>query len=245
MTDSNRSGTSGRLQRGWRIGWAIASFAFVELAVCGISAIPSVVLWSRLVRFAGRNLKLEIAIFSTALIPTYIIFALAMMFVSPLAVRLVGWRTPIDAEMHIADVDWLLLRWVRYAASNHVVRLLAGTFFKGSPLWTAHLRLAGARIGRRVYVNSLALNDYNLLEFEDGVVIGADVHLSGHTVEAGTVKTGGVRLGRNTTVGVSSIVEIGVETGPNCEIGALSFVPKRMKLDANAIYAGIPVRRIG
>jgi carbonic anhydrase/acetyltransferase-like protein (isoleucine patch superfamily) len=75
-------------------------------------------------------------------------------------------------------------------------------------------------------------------------VIGADVHLSGHTVEAGIVKTGTVHLGGNTTVGVSSIVEIGVTTGPNCEIGALSFVPKNMKLEADAIYVGIPVKRI-
>jgi acetyltransferase-like isoleucine patch superfamily enzyme len=166
------------------------------------------------------------------------------MFVSPVAIRLVGWRTPANAEMRIAEVDWPLLKWVRYVASNHLVRVMAGTFFHGSPVWTAHLRLAGARLGNRVYVNSLALNDYNLLEFGDDVVIGADAHLSGHTVENGTVKTGAVRLGRNTTVGVGSIVEIGVETGPNCEIGALSFVPKRMKLDADSIYAGIPVRRM-
>lgn len=76
------------------------------------------------------------------------------------------------------------------------------------------------------------------------MVIGADAHLSGHTVEAGIVKTAGVHLGRNTTVGISSIVEIGVTAGPNCEIGALTFVPKRMKLEADATYAGIPARRI-
>jgi acetyltransferase-like isoleucine patch superfamily enzyme len=181
---------------------------------------------------------------SSALIPSYIIFALALLIVSPLAIRLVGWRTPAHAEMRIADLDWPLLNFVRYAAANHFARLLAGTFFRGSPLWTFHLRLAGARLGRRVYVNSLELNDYNLLEFEDDVVVGADVHLSGHTVEAGIVKTGTVHLGRNTTVGVSSIVEIGVTTGPNCEIGALSFVPKHMKLEADAIYVGIPVKRI-
>jgi carbonic anhydrase/acetyltransferase-like protein (isoleucine patch superfamily) len=53
-----------------------------------------------------------------------------------------------------------------------------------------------------------------------------------------------VHLGRNTTVGVNSIVEIGVTTGANCEIGALSFVPKNLTLEADAIYAGIPAKRI-
>jgi acetyltransferase-like isoleucine patch superfamily enzyme len=75
-------------------------------------------------------------------------------------------------------------------------------------------------------------------------VIGADVHLSGHTVEGGVVKTASVHLGRNTTMGVGSIVNIGVTTGPNCEIGALTLVPKHMQLEADSVYTGIPAKRI-
>ena len=67
-------------------------------------------------------------------------------------------------------------------AATHIVRVFAGVLFRGSPIWT-DLRLAGARLGRRVYINSLAMADYNLLEFGDDVVIGEDVHVSGHTVE--------------------------------------------------------------
>ncbi len=233
-----------RMVHFWRIAWAVSTFVLVEIVICGLSSVPVVALWSQLTRLPDSSPLLKIIIFSGALIPSYIIFALALLFVSPVTIRLVGWRTPAHAEMRIADLDWPLLNFVRYAAANHVARLLGGTFFRASPVWTAHLRLAGARLGRRVYVNSLELNDYNLLNFEDDVVIGADAHLSGHTVEAGFVKTGEVHLGRNTTVGVSSIVEIGVTTGPNCEIGALSFVPKNMKLESDAIYAGIPVKRI-
>ena len=51
-------------------------------------------------------------------------------------------------------------------------------------------------IGSGVYINSLSISDHNMLEFGDGVVIGESVHLSGHTVEGGVVKTGRVRLGR-------------------------------------------------
>jgi len=40
-------------------------------------------------------------------------------------------------------------------------------------------------IGRGVHINSLAVNDHNLLEFGDRVVVGGGVHLSGHTVEDG------------------------------------------------------------
>ena len=83
-----------------------------------------------------------------------------------------------------------------------------------------------------------------MIEFGDGVVIGESVHLSGHTVEGGMVKTGPVRLGRFVTVGLGSMVGIGVEVGEKCQIGALSVVPKNSKLDADAMYVGVPVRTL-
>jgi acetyltransferase-like isoleucine patch superfamily enzyme len=245
MTDSGRNTTHKRLVHSWRISWAASIFVLVEIIVCGLSALPAVILWSWLATVLASSPRLlQVILLSVALVPSYIIFALALLFISPVAVRLLGWRTPANAEMRIDDVDWPLLSFVRFAAANHFVRVLAGPFFRASPLWTAHLRLAGARLGSRVYINSLELNDYNLLEFEDDVVIGADVHLSGHTVEGGVVKTAPVHLGRNTTVGVGSIVDIGVTTGPNCEIGALTLVPKHMQLEADSVYTGIPAKRM-
>ena len=244
MSEPTRNTSRQRMVHFWRIVWTASTLVLVEIIICGLSAIPVVMLWLQLAKRLGASPRLQIILLSSALIPSYIIFALALLFVSPLIIRLVGWRTPAHAEMRIANLDWPLLNFVRYAASNHFARILAGTFFRGSPIWTAHLRIAGARLGRRVYINSLELNDYNLLDFEDDVVIGADAHLSGHTVEAGIIKTAGVHLGRNTTVGVNSIVEIGVTTGQNCEIGALSFVPKNVTLEADSTYVGIPAKRI-
>jgi acetyltransferase-like isoleucine patch superfamily enzyme len=100
-------------------------------------------------------------------------------------------------------------------------------------------------MGRRVWINSTEIVDHNLLEFGDDVVVGADVHLSGHTVEAGVVKTGRVRVGRNVTIGVGSVVCVGTVIGDGTQIGALSFVPKGTRLEGNAVYIGAPVRRGG
>jgi acetyltransferase-like isoleucine patch superfamily enzyme len=129
-------------------------------------------------------------------------------------------------------------------AATHIDRFFAGGLFRGTPIWTAYLRLAGARLGRRVYVNSLAVTDYNLLEFGDDVVIGHDAHLSGHTVEHGTVKTAPLRLGRGVTIGLGSVIGVGVEAGDGCHVGALSFVPKHARLASGATYAGIPAERL-
>jgi carbonic anhydrase/acetyltransferase-like protein (isoleucine patch superfamily) len=46
------------------------------------------------------------------------------------------------------------------------------------------------------------------------------------------------------TVGVGSVIGIGVEAGDGCQIGALSFVPKFEKLEAGAVYAGTPVKKL-
>jgi acetyltransferase-like isoleucine patch superfamily enzyme len=106
------------------------------------------------------------------------------------------------------------------------------------------MRWNGAKMGRGVHINSLSISDHNMLEFGDGVVLGENVHLSGHTVEGGMVKTGHVRLGRFVTVGLGSMVGINVEVGERTAIGAMSAVLKGTKLDADSIYAGVPVKKM-
>ena len=123
--------------------------------------------------------------------------------------------------------------------------LLAGILFRGSPVWTVYLRLNGARLGRRVYVNTLSISDHNLLEFGDDVVIGGDVHISGHSVEGGMLKTAPVRLGRGVTVGLGSVINIGVDAGADCQVGALSLVPEHTRLDSGGVYVGVPVTTPG
>jgi hypothetical protein len=228
----------------WRIGWTVLTILLVQVLVCGAALLPVVLLWWQTLALTESSDVLRTVAIGIVAVPSYVLFALLLMPVSAITVRVLNWRTPPYVQMRIADVDWPLLEWARSMAATHIVRFFAGTLFRGSPIWTTYLRLAGARLGRRVYVNSLALTDYNLLEFGDDVVIGDDVHLSGHTVEGGVVKTAPLRLGNNVTIGLGSVLEIGVEAGDACQIGALSFVPKFRRLQAGVTYGGIPAERI-
>lgn len=227
----------------WRVSCTLVSIIVVELVVCAVAASPVVLVWIELMARITSN-PVRAATFSAVLVPSYIAFALCLMAASAAATRLTGARTPPDAAMRIAEMGWPLMRWARYMAASHVVRVLAGTLFRGSPIWTAYLRLNGATIGKRVWVNSLFVSDHNLLEFGDDVVIGSEVHLSGHTVEGGVLKTARVRLGREVTIGLGSVVDIDVTIGDGCQVGALSLVPKHTTLEPHGTYAGIPVRRI-
>jgi acetyltransferase-like isoleucine patch superfamily enzyme len=228
----------------FRVTWALISVACVQAIVFALSgALPALLLlhaW----RLPYPNDLIRIAAVNAAVLPLYLVFALTLIILSALSTRVTGWRTPRDVELRIADLDWALLDWVRYMVSVHVVRVLVGLMFRGTPIWSFYVRLNGARLGRRVFINSLAVTDHNLLEFEDDVIIGDGAHVSGHTVEDGCVRTAAVRLGRGVTIGLGSVVGIGVEAGPLCRVGALSVVPKFERLDAGATYVGAPVHKL-
>lgn len=227
-----------------RVTWAVISVIIVETFVVGIAVLPAFLCWTWLFTFPVPPwLAARAVLAAMSFVPAYLVFCIALATLSAVSTRLLGWRTRPDQCWTLAELDWPLLDWMRYMVSTHVVRVLVGTFFRSSPLWTFYIRMNGGRIGRSVYVNSLSVSDHNLLEFGDGVVIGESVHLSGHTVEGGFVKTAHVRLGRGVTVGLGSIVGIGVTAEEGSQIGALSVVPKYSAIEANSVYAGVPARR--
>jgi acetyltransferase-like isoleucine patch superfamily enzyme len=228
-----------------RVAWTIATIFVVESLVFGIAVLPAFAFWTWSVAWAVPDpVVARVIVIAMSFVPAYLVFAVALVVLSAGSTRLFGWRTKPGAAWQLSEFEWGLLDWVRYMISTHVVRVLVGTFFRSSPLWTWYLRLNGAHMGHAVYINSLSISDHNLLDFEDHVVIGEGVHLSGHTVEGGVVKTGQVRLGEGVTVGLGSMVGIGVTAGPRCQIGALSVVPKFTALEADAVYAGVPARRL-
>jgi acetyltransferase-like isoleucine patch superfamily enzyme len=227
-----------------RIVVTATAIVIVQTIICGVAMLPAVLLWRGGVALAPAGSTRELVAASMLLIPGYIVFALCLMPVSAILMRMVGARTPPRAELRISEMSWPLMNWVQYMSASHIVRLASGAVFRGSPLWTAYLRMNGARIGKRVFINTLSIADHNLLELGDDVVIGADVHISGHTVEDGMLKTAGVRVGSHVTIGLGSAIDIDVDIGDGCQIGALTLVPKHARLDANAVYVGIPARKL-
>ena len=228
----------------FRIVVTSVAIVTVQTVICGVAMFPAVLLWRAGVTSAPAHSMLQVVVASALLVPAYIVFALCLMPVSAVITRLVGARTPADTELRISDLSWTLMKWVQYMSASHIVRLASGAVFRGSPLWTAYLRMNGARIGARVFINTLSIADHNLLELGDDVVIGADVHISGHTVEGGMVKTGRVRVGSNVTIGLGSAIDIDVDIGDGCQIGAFTLVPKHARLEPNAVYVGIPARKL-
>lgn len=231
--------------RAWlRFAWTILSIFVVESVVLALAALPAVAFWEWHFQWGLSPWGLRVVFLAMSFVPAYLLFALVLMVLSAWSTRVAGWRPRADLELRIAELPWPLLDWVRYSISNHIVRVFAGTFLRATPIWNWYMRMNGARLGRRVWVNSLDVTDHCLLEFGDDVVIGAGVHLSGHTVERGVLRTASVRLARGVTVGINANIEIGVEAGEECQIGAMSAVPKFSRLDGHSTYVGAPVRKL-
>lgn len=227
-----------------RFLWTIVSIFIVESVVFGASVLPAVLFFRWHLGWTIESDVLQIAALSMVLVPAYAIFALLMMALSAMSTKVLGWRPLPHLEMRIDELGWPLCNWARYQISSYVVGFFAGGLLRATPLWSMYMRWNGARLGRRVWVNSLGVTDHCLLEFGDDVVIGSGVHLSGHTVERGVVLTAPVRIGAGSTVGVNAHVEIGADIGPHCQIGSLSMVPKHSVLDQPGTYVGVPVHRL-
>jgi acetyltransferase-like isoleucine patch superfamily enzyme len=228
----------------FRFVWTIVSTFFVESLILGLSALPAVAFFQWHASWDLGPSAVRTIVLVMALCPAYVIFALLLMMISAGAMRLLRWRPIAPAELPIADLDWALCNWARYQMSAHVVGFLAGGLLRATPVWSFYMRLNGARLGRRVWVNSLGVTDHCLLDFGDDVVIGAGVHLSGHTVEHGVVSLAPVRIGAGSTIGVNAHIEIGADIGAHCQIGSLSMVPKHSVLPGPGTYVGVPARRL-
>ena len=111
-------------------------------------------------------------------------------------------------------------------------------------------------IGRNVYVGPGAAlrGDWGgiVVEADSNVQENCVIHMfPGTTVVLeerthmghGAIVHGG-RIGRNTLIGMNSVIMDDVEIGAECIIGAMSFVPAGSKFDARRVIVGNPARVI-
>jgi len=222
-----------------RVVSTAVAIIIIQAIVCGLAALPVVAVWQWL-DVPRISTGMRPVVISALIVPSYAVFALFLVLISPIVNRLTRTRSPDQITLRLTGLEPPLLMWMRYVVSIYVVRVFAGTLLRGTPLWTAYLRWNGARIGRGVFINTLAITDHNLLSIGDHVVIGADVHIGGHTVEGGLLKTARVTIGDDVTIGVGSVIDIGVRIGAGAQVGAMSLVTKFMTLEGHTTYVGIP-----
>lgn len=121
------------------------------------------------------------------------------------------------------------------AAVPAVLGLLVGT-----PMLPPVLRLFGARVGRRCFVATTYLTEFDLVEVGDDVAVNHGVSLQTHLFEDRVMKMSTVRVGDGATVGTRSIVLYDAAVGDNTLLEPLSLVMKGEALPAGTRWRGVP-----
>jgi non-ribosomal peptide synthetase-like protein len=135
------------------------------------------------------------------------------------------WRTELITGLYESAVVAPLLR-----------------FLTGTPLLPVFLRLLGARIGRRVYLDTTFLTEFDLVQVGDDAMIGGPTSLQTHLFEDRVMKMSVVKVGPSCTVGPRSVVLYDSELEEGAGLDALSLVMKGEVLPQESRWRGIPAR---
>ncbi len=220
----------------------LALFAEV-IAICGVALAPAVLLFG----WASTRLPADGALravgLGAAAAAGYFAFGLALLVVLPVARWVTLARgTPVGRFPYLSVGAW---RWASYNALTLVLRFAFVNWIRVTPFLPVFHRLMGARIGRRVQINTGVIADQNLIEIGDDTVIGGDVTLVCHSAERGHLITAPVRIGSRVTVGLMAVVFPGCVIGDGAIIAAGAVLSKGTRVGPGEVWAGVPARRVG
>jgi len=223
---------------------ALTLLLFAEvIAICGAALAPGIALvgWaSARLPPAGAARALGLGVAAAA---GYFAFGLALLVLLPVARWLTLARgTPVGRFPYFSVGAW---RWASFNALTLVFRFTFVNWVRVTPLLPLYHRLMGARIGRRVQINTGVVADQNLIEIGDDTVIGGDVTLVCHSAERGRLVTAPVRIGSGVTIGLMAVVFPGCVIGDGAIVAAGAVLSKGTRVGPGEIWAGVPARRVG
>jgi len=249
-TPGGQNGFMRTAPSGWKALWltplqlllSVGLFAEVALLL-GLAAWPAAAAWLWVADRLPPAGALRLLGLCVAGAGAYFLFGLALLLVLPLA----RWAT-LSLGTPEGRFDYLSLRawrWASYNALTLTLRFSFVNWIRLTPLLPLYHRLMGARIGRRVQINTAVMADQNLIAIGDDTVIGGDVTLVAHSAEGGRIVTAPVRIGSRVTVGLMAVVLPGCQIGDGAVIAAGAVLSKGARVGPGEVWAGVPARRVG
>ncbi|MGW2802546.1 Pls/PosA family non-ribosomal peptide synthetase [Streptomyces sp. NPDC001269] len=110
----------------------------------------------------------------------------------------------------------------------------------GTPFLPPVLRLFGARIGRRTWIGTTYLTEFDLVEVGDDATIDTNVSLQTHLFEDRVMKMSKVTVHAGASIGTRAIVLYDAVVGEGVRLGPLSLVMKGERLTPGTSWRGLP-----
>ncbi|MEI8280111.1 MAG: Pls/PosA family non-ribosomal peptide synthetase [Bacteroidota bacterium] len=115
-------------------------------------------------------------------------------------------------------------------------------YLKGTPWLPIAMRLFGVKIGRRVWMNTTDITEFDMVSIGNDVAMNDDCGPQTHLFEDRVMKIGAIRFGNRCTVGARSIILYDSEIGDDVKLDALSLVMKGEQLQSGTDWVGSPVK---
>jgi non-ribosomal peptide synthetase-like protein len=118
------------------------------------------------------------------------------------------------------------------------------SYLRGTPWLPIAYRLYGVKIGRRVWMDTTDITEYDLVSIGDDTALNHDCGPQTHLFEDRVMKTGHVRIGKRNSIGPKSIILYDSELGDDVRLAPLSLVMKGEQLPSDSVWGGSPVKHL-
>jgi non-ribosomal peptide synthetase-like protein len=139
---------------------------------------------------------------------------------------------------------WSLYVW-RDELINSMHEQLAGEWLLshalGTPLMPLYLRAMGARVGRGVWFDTMAVTEYDVVSLGDGAAINRGACVMTHLFHDRLLRIGPTNVGTGATLGPSAAILPDTKIGASACIGPHSVVLRGEELPPATRWHGAPV----
>ncbi|WP_094570126.1 Pls/PosA family non-ribosomal peptide synthetase [Mucilaginibacter xinganensis] len=115
-------------------------------------------------------------------------------------------------------------------------------YLQGTPWLPLLMRLLGVKMGKRVFMNTTDITEFDMVTICDDAALNADCGPQTHLFEDRVMKVGSVKIGARSSIGAGTIILYDSELGDDTNIEALSLVMKGERLSPGTDWTGSPVK---
>jgi non-ribosomal peptide synthetase-like protein len=135
--------------------------------------------------------------------------------------------------------------YFRFWIVGKVTSICPVIYFTGTAIMNWFLRFMGTKVGKNCYINTSAIDTFDLVTIGNNVSICTDTHLRGYTIEDGWLKIGTIVLEDNSFVGTRCCLAQDSHLCANSSIEDLTLVPDGTTIPANENWGGSPPHKVG
>lgn len=139
-------------------------------------------------------------------------------------------------DLFIRRIDLIEYAW-SYFVTPHLAQLLLGT-----PFFPMLVRAFGAKIGKKVFIETEKFAEFDLISIGDEVCMNADTLIDTHLYEDRIFKTSTIDIQEGCNIGIASVILYDTVMEPNSSLGGLSLLMKGERLPANTMWHGLPAQ---